>query len=77
MKISDIKSEEVRNEAVRLAKLKNMSGGCSTDNQALRLLLIDAFLWHETKEGVFWANLNNGLIPNLPDLKLPEKNPSE
>jgi hypothetical protein len=77
MKISEIKSDEVRKEAVRLAKSKDVFGTSHTDNQALRRLLIDAFTWHETKEGLFWANLNNGLIPNLHDLKLPEKNPSE
>jgi hypothetical protein len=77
MKISEIKSDEVRNEAVRLAKLKDVFGECNTENQALNELLVNAFTWHETKEGIFWANLNNGLIPNLHDLKLPEKNPSE
>jgi hypothetical protein len=77
MKISEIKSDEVRNEAVRLAQLKEVGGCCKSDKDALSRKIETAFDWSlSSQKGAFWfhiANNNN----NTPDLKLPEKNPSE
>jgi hypothetical protein len=71
MKISEIKSDEVRNEAVRLAKCKEVGGECNTDKKALRQNLMNAFLWREVNDPLFWSHLNSGRTPNTPDLKLP------
>jgi hypothetical protein len=76
MKISEIKSEEVRNEAVRLAlKIGELF---ENEQEALNAKLIHGFVFFETPQGFFfWSYLNSGTTPNTPDLKLPEKNPSE
>jgi hypothetical protein len=71
MKISEIKSDEVRNEAVRLAKTKEVGGVCKSDKVALSRKIGTAFDWGlSPQKGAFWfhiANNNN----NTPDLKLP------
>jgi hypothetical protein len=80
MKIKDIKSEEVRNEAVRLAienterGMLNLTGFAyvSTEEDALECELIKAFCWDaEPYEFDFWYNLKNGHT-NTPCLKLPK-----
>jgi hypothetical protein len=74
MKIKDIKSDEVRNEAVRLA----MESLKRKESYVLGLELICGFGFFETDyDGDFWFDLEDGTTPNTPDLKLPEKNPSE
>jgi hypothetical protein len=76
MKISEIKSDEVRNEAVRLAVGEN--GWCLTRKSALSRSLFSAFDWESSPQGIdFWNDLCEGTTPNTPELKLPEKNPSE
>ena len=72
MKISEIKSDQVRNEAVRLAQLQEFWGECRSNEQSLQTKLSDAFQWNLTKQGFyFWIYLNNGTTPNTPELKLP------
>jgi hypothetical protein len=76
MKISEIKSEEVRKEAVRLAIEER--GWCDDEKDAIRTNLVLAFDWESSPQDVdFWDDLYEGTTPNTPDLKLPEKNPSE
>jgi hypothetical protein len=76
MKISEIKSEEVREEAVRLAM--DIGYHYKTKEKALNGQLGMAFTWDETPQGGdFWYYLIMGETKNTPDLKLPEKNPSE
>ena len=76
MKISEIKSDEVRNEAVRLALSRNPQ--FRTEKIVLDFSLGWVFAWKETPQNHdFWYDLYNGTTPNTPDLKLPEKNPSE
>jgi len=75
MKISEIKSDEVRNEAVRLAVEQNQK---RNKEIALGFYLQRAFDWRRSPQGFFfWGDLYNETTPNTPDLKLPEKNPSE
>jgi hypothetical protein len=73
MKIKDIKSEEVREEAVRLA-IENTDkdyANVSTEDEALECELIKAFDWDaEPYDFHFWYNLKNGHT-NTPCLKLP------
>jgi hypothetical protein len=70
MKISEIKSEEVRNEAVRLAVGEN--GWCLTRKSALSRSLFSAFDWESSpQKHDFWLDLHDGTTPNTPDLKLP------
>jgi primase-polymerase (primpol)-like protein len=77
MKIKDIKSDEVRNEAVRLAMRAN-GGNCQTQNEAMNKHFSLAFTWEQTPQyHRFWSNIHNKITPNTPELKLPEKNPSE
>jgi hypothetical protein len=72
MKISEIKSDEVRNEAVRLAQLEEFWGECRNNEQSLQTKLSDAFEWDLTEQGFdFWFDLEDGTTPNTPDLKLP------
>jgi hypothetical protein len=79
MKIKDIKSEEVREEAVRLSIEKNALSFVFffrylAKRHALKLELSDAFYWVHSPQGVyFWANLKKGTTPNTPDLKLPKQ----
>jgi hypothetical protein len=76
MKIKDIKSDEVRNEAVRLAI--GVRGWCDDEKDARHTYLPLAFDWERSPQDVdFWNDLCKGTTPNTPDLKLPEKNPSE
>jgi hypothetical protein len=76
MKISEIKSDEVRNEAVRLAI--EAKGRCNNEEDVIRNNLIFAFNWESSPQKQdFWLDLHDGTTPNTPDLKLPEKNPSE
>jgi 3-methyladenine DNA glycosylase/8-oxoguanine DNA glycosylase len=78
MKIKDIKSDEVRNEAVRLAQLETCYGSCKSNEEALEKGFDYAFQWDSTPQGFdFWNKLDMGTTPNTPDLKLPEKNPSK
>jgi hypothetical protein len=74
MKIKDIKSEEVRDEAVRLT-LENTDkdyANVSTEDEALECELIKAFDWDaEPYDFHFWYNLKNGHT-NTPCLKLPK-----
>jgi hypothetical protein len=79
MKISEIKSDEVRNEAVRLT-LEDELGihGEITKEDAMDKVLAVGFDWHDSPQlHQFWYDLYNGTTQNTPDLKLPEKNPSE
>jgi hypothetical protein len=76
MKISEIKSEEVRNEAVRLCIERKPSE--RNEEIALEFNLLGAFRWDLTLQGgIFWHKLCRKKTPNTPDLKLPEKNQSE
>jgi hypothetical protein len=76
MKISEIKSDKVRNEAVRLCIEREPSA--RNKEIALEFDLLGAFRWDVTQQGGdFWQDLRSGKTPNTPDLKLPEKNPSE
>jgi len=71
MKISEIKSEEVRNEAVRLA-ISDCCGFCHDKDNALSEDVIYAFVWRLTpQKSLFWADLHDGTTPNTTDLKLP------
>ena len=70
MKISEIKSEEVRNEAVRLCIESDFT---RADNklEALEQRIYKAFQWMKTPQGIdFWGKLRRDSI-NTPDLKLP------
>jgi hypothetical protein len=70
MKISEIKSEEVRNEAVRLAIGED--GWCLTRKEALNQSLFFAFDWERSPQKQdFWLDLHDKTTPNTPDLKLP------
>jgi len=72
MKIKDIKSKEVREEAVRLA-LDPKIGLCRTINEANLCFIVSAFGWGFTPQGVnFWWHLSSGKNPNTIDLKLPK-----
>jgi hypothetical protein len=73
MKISEIKSEEVRNEAVRLAKLhhKNSYQIYLRKNEVDELGLFWAFPDSATEYPEFWKDLRKGTTPNTPNLKLP------
>jgi len=72
MKISEIKSDEVRNEAVRLCVERKVSE--RNEEIALQFDLDSAFRWDLTPQGgFFWHKLNSGITPNTPDLKLPKK----
>ena len=76
MKISEIKSDEVRNEAVRLATDELV--WCDNEEDVIRTNLIFAFDWESSPQKKhFWLDLHDKTTPNTPDLKLPEKNPSE
>jgi hypothetical protein len=69
MKISEIKSDEVRNEAVRLAIHKKI-GYCKSQEEAMNSALFFAFDWRNQNSD-FWFKLRCGTTPNTPDLKLP------
>ena len=70
MKIKEIKSAEVRNEAVRLAIEKHPQ--FRTKKIVLGYGLFWAFSWKETPQNhEFWSDLQDGIIANKPDLKLP------
>ena len=76
MKISKIKSDQVRNEAVRLCIERKPSE--RNEEIALEFDLDSAFRWDLTPQGgIFWNKLCSKTTPNTPDLKLSEKNPSE
>jgi len=79
MKISEIKSDEVRNEAVRLAILhhKKHYQISLRKNEVNELWLFWAFPDSATEYPEFWQELRMDKIENTPELKLPEKNPSE
>jgi hypothetical protein len=75
MKISEIKSEEVRNEAVRLAKLhykKHYQIHLRT-NEVHELWLFWAFPDSATEYPEFWYELRTCQIKNTHDLKLPKQ----
>ena len=74
MKISEIKSEEVREEAVRLAKAHGQKVYQFPLNtkQASEMFLFWAFPDSSTKYPEFWQDLRSGTTPNTPDLKLPK-----
>ena len=70
MKIKDIKSDEVRNEAVRLAMGKN--GWCEDKKDTLKCYLWMAFDWElSPQKHSFWYYLCHNPSANTPDLKLP------
>jgi len=72
MKIKDIKSDEVREEAVRLAL--RIDELFENEQEALNSKLKHGFLFSETPQGFFfWGYLNSGATPNTPDLKLPKQ----
>jgi len=69
MKIKDIKSKEVREEAERLAVNNH---GLIPPNSISNLTLDDAFDWGASRQGfVFWNNLVLGEIENYEFLDLP------
>jgi hypothetical protein len=69
MKIKKIKSKEVREEAIRLAKKYHPHMGF---NDIKNLDLDDYFYWEDSPQGYdFWLSLYGGKTPNSPDLKLP------
>ena len=74
MKISEIKSDEVRNEAVRLT-LEDKLGihGEITKEDALEMKLYKSFEFMDSPQKGFWFDLTSGTTPNLPELKLNEK----
>jgi hypothetical protein len=73
MKIKDIKSEEVRNEAVRLALLAN-GGNCKNQNEAMNECISRAFSWDKTPQHHgFWYHLCHNNSANTPDLQLPKQ----
>jgi hypothetical protein len=70
MKISEIQSDEVQNEAVRLCVERKPSE--RNEEVALEFDLDSAFRWDLTPQGgIFWNKLNSGITPNTTDLKLP------
>jgi hypothetical protein len=72
MKISEIKSDEVRNEAVRLCIEREPSE--RNKEIALEFDLLGAFRWDVTPQGVeFWCDIYDKKNPNTPDLKLPKQ----
>jgi hypothetical protein len=72
MKIKDIKSEEVREEAVRLAISEN--GWCDNKEDALKCSLWMAFDWKQSPQNnAFWYHLSHNNSANTPDLKLPKR----
>jgi hypothetical protein len=72
MKIKDIKSDEVREEAVMICVERNPSE--RNKDIALEFDLLDAFRWDITQQGLdFWQDLYEGIEPNTPNLKLPKK----
>jgi hypothetical protein len=78
MKISEIKSDEVREEAVRLTLADELGiHGEITKEDALEMYIWNAFAFMDSPQEEFWFDLKNGTTPNTPELKLPEKNPSE
>jgi hypothetical protein len=75
MKIKDIKSDEVREEAVRLAKMhhfENYHFHLRT-HEIENKFLFWAFPDSATEYPEFWYELRTGKIPNTPDLKLPKQ----
>jgi hypothetical protein len=72
MKIEEIKSDEVREEAIRLAlKKTDCYGVCRTRNGALKRTLDEAFIWTVTPQGQkFWYQLFAKKIENTENLKL-------
>jgi hypothetical protein len=71
MKIRDIKSDEVRNEAVRLCVLRRPDK--RDEDIALDFSLIRAFDWERTpQKHFFWKALFNKIDLNTPELKLPK-----
>jgi len=72
MKIKKIKSDEVRNEAVRLCIELNPSE--RNKERALGFHLHYAFNWCDSPQHHrFWSNIDNKITPNTPDLKLPKQ----
>jgi len=72
MKISEIKSEEVRNEAVRLA-IEATFPNASNAEEALELSVESAFEWMCTPQGVdFWSKIGHIDVNNI-YLKLPKQ----
>ncbi len=73
MKIIDIKSDEVRNEAVRLA-LEDELGihGEIKKEDALEMYIWNAFAFMDSPQKEFWFDLKNGTTQNTPELKLPK-----
>ena len=73
MKISEIKSDEVRNEAVRLTLADELGiHGEITKQNALEMFLIKAFVFMDSPQKEFWFDLKNGTTQNTPELKLPK-----
>jgi hypothetical protein len=72
MKISEIKSDEVREEALRLAIGEN--GWCLTQDDAIKCSLWMAFDWElSLQKNAFWYHLCHNHSANTPDLKLPKQ----
>jgi len=71
MKIKKIKSKEVREEAIRLAKKYHPH---MPFNDIKNLDLSDYFYWEDSPQGYdFWLHLYEGLTKNTKDLELPEQ----
>jgi hypothetical protein len=74
MKIKDIKSDEVREEAVRLTLADELGiHGEITKKDALKMYIWKAFVFMDSPQKEFWFDLKNFRIPNTPDLKLPKQ----
>jgi hypothetical protein len=72
MKIKNIKSDEVRNEAVRLA-IESTFTSASNAEEALEQIVAMAFEWMETPQGVdFWSKISNWDV-NSRYLRLPKE----
>jgi hypothetical protein len=72
MKISEIKSDEVRNEAVRLTLADELGIHDEiTKEDALEMYIWNAFAFMDSPQEEFWFDLKNGTTPNTPELKLP------
>lgn len=70
IKIKDIKSKEVQEEAVRLAREYN--GKRTPLSHILDMDIQDAFNWDDTPQLAFWAYLRSSNSLNHEDLKLPD-----
>lgn len=77
MKIKEIKSKEVRERAIEYT-ISSFSGIVPmTEDKAMDKEILYGFKWVKTPEPFFWAELDNGIITNTEDLKLPKSEQNE